>query len=207
MSSIDVAWKPSREKHFQALVRMRWRRWARVVSLSRGIEHSLNKNDRLRYRSIWRTFALKEKRSFLFGGPDMPALGTQAPVIVAGAGPTGLTLATELRRGGIDVVLLEQRSHRGQNGSRAAGMQPRTIEMLDQRGVADRFLAAGPPARLGNFAGIVLDYSTLVSRFPYALNILQADTEQVLEDVATELGVTVQWSTTVTGFPSRRHRC
>jgi 2-polyprenyl-6-methoxyphenol hydroxylase-like FAD-dependent oxidoreductase len=123
-----------------------------------------------------------------------------APVIVAGAGPTGLTLATELRRGGIDVLLLEQRSHRAQNGSRAAGMQPRTIEMLDQRGVVDRFLAAGPPAHLGNFAGIVLDYSTLSSRFPYALNILQAETEQVLEDMATELGVAVQWSTTVTGF-------
>jgi 2-polyprenyl-6-methoxyphenol hydroxylase-like FAD-dependent oxidoreductase len=130
----------------------------------------------------------------------MPALGTQAPVIVAGAGPTGLTLATELRRGGIDVVLLEQRSHRAQNGSRAAGMQPRTIEMLDQRGVVDRFLAAGPPAHLGNFAGIVLDYSTVPSRFPYTLNIMQAETEQVLEDIAAELGVAVQWSTTVTGF-------
>ena len=130
----------------------------------------------------------------------MPAPETLAPVIVAGAGPTGLTLATELRRGGVDVLLLEQRSHRGQNGSRAAGMQPRTIEMLDQRGVVDRFLAAGPPAHLGNFAGIVLDYSTLPSRFPYALNIMQAETEQVLEDLATELGVAVQWSTTVTGF-------
>ena len=125
---------------------------------------------------------------------------TQSPVIVAGAGPTGLTLATELRRGGIDVALLEQRSHRAQNGSRAAGMQPRTIEMLDQRGVVDGFLAAGPPARLGNFAGIVLDYSTLPSRFPYALNIMQAETEQVLEDIAAKLGVPVQWSTTVTGF-------
>jgi 2-polyprenyl-6-methoxyphenol hydroxylase-like FAD-dependent oxidoreductase len=130
----------------------------------------------------------------------MQAPGTQSPVIVAGAGPTGLTLATELRRGGIEVLLLEQRSHRAQNGSRAAGMQPRTIEMLDQRGVVDRFLAAGPPAHLGNFAGIVLDYSTLPTRFPYALNIMQAETEQVLEDLATGLGVAVQWSTTVTGF-------
>jgi flavin-dependent dehydrogenase len=185
MSSIEVAWKPSREKQLQALVRMCWRRWARVVSLSRGIRHRLNENVRLRYR----------------------AQGTCAPVIVAGAGPTGLTLATELRRGGIDVLLLEQRSHRAQNGSRAAGMQPRTIEMLDQRGVVDRFLAAGPPAHLGNFAGIVLDYSTLPTRFPYALNIMQAETEQVLEDLASEMGVAVQWSTTVTGFrqDARRH--
>jgi 2-polyprenyl-6-methoxyphenol hydroxylase-like FAD-dependent oxidoreductase len=130
----------------------------------------------------------------------MSAPETQAPVIVAGAGPTGLTLATELRRGGIEVLLLEQRSHRGQNGSRAAGMQPRTIEMLDQRGVVDRFLAAGPPAHMGNFAGIVLDYSTLPTRFPHGLNIMQAETEQVLEAIAGELGVAVLWSATVTEF-------
>src|SRR6478752_3252337 len=123
-----------------------------------------------------------------------------APVIIAGAGPTGLTLASELRRGGVDVVLVERRPHRGVDGSRAAGMQPRTIEMLDQRGVVDRFLAVGPPADLGNFAGIVLNYSTLPSRFPYALSIMQAETEQVLEDIATELGAPVQWSATVTGF-------
>ena len=122
-----------------------------------------------------------------------------APVIIAGAGPTGLTLATELRRGGADVVLLERRPNREVEGSRAAGMQPRTIEMLDQRGIADRFLAEGPPSELGNFAGIKLDYSTLASRFPYALNIMQAETERVLEDVAAELGVAVRWSAEVTG--------
>jgi 2-polyprenyl-6-methoxyphenol hydroxylase-like FAD-dependent oxidoreductase len=123
-----------------------------------------------------------------------------APVIIAGAGPTGLTLATELRRGGADVVLLERRPNRGVDGSRAAGMQPRTIEMLDQRGVAERFLAAGPPSNLGNFAGIMLDYSLLPSRYPYALNIMQAETEQILEDVAADLGVCVRWSTEVTGL-------
>jgi len=122
------------------------------------------------------------------------------PVIVAGAGPTGLTLAAELRRGGIEVILLERRSRRDMDGSRAAGMQPRTIEMLDQRGIADRFLAAGPRVNdLGSFAGIILDHSTLPTRFPYLLNIFQADVEQILEDVAAELGVPVQWSTTVTG--------
>ncbi|MEB3030645.1 FAD-dependent monooxygenase [[Mycobacterium] nativiensis] len=121
------------------------------------------------------------------------------PVIIAGAGPTGLTLATELRRGGAEVVLLERRPHRGVDGSRAAGMQPRTIELLDQRGVAERFLAVGPQSNLGNFAGILLDYSVLPSRFPYAINILQAETEQILEDIADELGVCVCWSSEVTG--------
>src|ERR1700730_6778980 len=68
MSSIEVAWKPSREKHRQALVRMCWRRWARVVSLSRGIAHSLNKNDRLRYGRVRYTVRTNQKRTFLFGG-------------------------------------------------------------------------------------------------------------------------------------------
>jgi 2-polyprenyl-6-methoxyphenol hydroxylase-like FAD-dependent oxidoreductase len=124
---------------------------------------------------------------------------TPAPVIIAGAGPTGLTLATELRRGGANVLLLDRRPNRGVDGSRAAGMQPRTVEMLDQRGVAERFLAAGPPSNLGNFAGIRLDYSTLPSRFPYAINIMQAETEQLLEEIAAELGAPVHWSMEVTG--------
>ena len=123
-----------------------------------------------------------------------------APVIVAGAGPTGLTLAAELRRGGAKVLLLERRDHRGQDGSRAAGMQPRTIEMLDQRGIVDPFLAAGPQTQLGNFAGIMLDYGGLATRFPYTLNIMQIETESLLERYAEELGVPVQWSTEVTGF-------
>ncbi|RJO73370.1 hypothetical protein D5S18_19230 [Nocardia panacis] len=123
-----------------------------------------------------------------------------APVIIAGAGPTGLTLATELRRGGIDVLLLDRRADRGVEGSRAAGMQPRTVEMLDQRGIAERFLAFGPPLNLGNFAGIGLDYARLPSRFPHAYNIMQADTEQILESIATELGAAVRWSAEVTGL-------
>ena len=110
------------------------------------------------------------------------------PVIIAGAGPTGLTLATELRLGGAAVVLLDRRPHRGVDGSRAAGMQPRTIEMLDQRGVAERFLAAGPQNNLGDFAGILLDYSVLPSRFPHTFNILQAETEELLEKMSEELG-------------------
>ena len=122
-----------------------------------------------------------------------------AAVLVAGAGPTGLTLAAELRRGGVDVLLLERRADRREDGSRAAGLQPRTVELLDQRGIVERFLAAGSPSNLPNFAGIPLDYSRLPSRFP-ALNILQAQTERILEEVAVELGAQLRWSAEVTGL-------
>jgi 2-polyprenyl-6-methoxyphenol hydroxylase-like FAD-dependent oxidoreductase len=121
------------------------------------------------------------------------------PVIIAGAGPTGLTLATELRRSAIDVLLLDRQADRGVDGSRAAGLQPRTIELLDQRGIVDCFLAAGSPSNLPNFAGIRLDYSQLASRFPLAINILQAETERVLDEIAVELGAPVRWATEVTG--------
>ncbi|GAA5057759.1 FAD-dependent monooxygenase [Nocardia callitridis] len=131
----------------------------------------------------------------------MPSNNHMDPVIIAGAGPTGLTLAAELRRGGIEVLLLEQRPHRHVPGSRAAGMQPRTLELLDQRGVVASFLAGGPPAPdLSSFAGITVDYSGLPTRFPYLLNIFQADAEQLLENVAAELGAPARWSTEVTGF-------
>ncbi|HEY4454816.1 MAG TPA: FAD-dependent monooxygenase [Pseudonocardiaceae bacterium] len=119
-------------------------------------------------------------------------------VIIAGAGPTGLTLATELRRGGTDVLLLDRQPQRGVDGSRAAGLQPRTIELFDQRGVADRFVAVGSPSDLPNFAGIKLDYSSLPTRFA-ALNILQSETEQILDELATDLGAPVRWASEVTG--------
>jgi 2-polyprenyl-6-methoxyphenol hydroxylase-like FAD-dependent oxidoreductase len=127
------------------------------------------------------------------------SLDTTARVIIAGAGPTGLTLAIELRRGGVDVLLVDRQADRGVDGSRAAGLQPRTIELLDQRGIVGRFLAAGSPSNLPNFAGITLDYSRLPSRFPLAINILQAETERVLDDVAAELSAPVRWATEVTG--------
>jgi 2-polyprenyl-6-methoxyphenol hydroxylase-like FAD-dependent oxidoreductase len=130
----------------------------------------------------------------------MPLAQTTAPVIIAGAGPTGLMLATELRRGGVDVLLLDRQADRGVDGSRAAGLQPRNLEMLDQRGIVDRFLATGSPSNLPNFGGIKLDYAQLPTRFPYGINILQAETEQLLEDVAAELGTPVRWAAEVTGM-------
>jgi 3-(3-hydroxy-phenyl)propionate hydroxylase len=64
-------------------------------------------------------------------------------VVIAGARPTGLMLAGELALAGVDVAIAERRTRHDLVGSRAGGMTPRTIEVLDQRGIADRFLSQG----------------------------------------------------------------
>jgi 2-polyprenyl-6-methoxyphenol hydroxylase-like FAD-dependent oxidoreductase len=119
-------------------------------------------------------------------------------VVIAGAGPTGLMLACELRRAGVSVEVLDQLDKRS-DASRAAGMHVRTMEVLDQRGMLDTFLAEGRPAAAGHFAGIPLDMSTLPTRYPYSLVLMQAVTERLLERFAAELGATVSWSTSVVG--------
>ena len=68
---------------------------------------------------------------------------TEHAVVIAGGGPTGMMLAAELALAEVDVAVVERRPDHGSTGSRAGGLHARTIEVLDQRGVADRFLAAG----------------------------------------------------------------
>ena len=68
---------------------------------------------------------------------------TDHAVVIAGGGPTGLMLAGELALAGIDVVIVERRANQDVDGSRAGGLHSRTIEVLDQRGIAERFLSAG----------------------------------------------------------------
>ena len=75
-----------------------------------------------------------------------------AEVIVAGAGPTGLMLAGELALAGVDVQVVERRTTSELVGMRARGFHSRTIEILDQRGIADRFLAAGQTFASASFA-------------------------------------------------------
>ena len=65
---------------------------------------------------------------------------TEHAVVIAGGGPTGLMLAGELALAGIDVVILERRASQDVDGSRSGGLHSRTIEVLDQRGIAERFL-------------------------------------------------------------------
>ena len=74
-------------------------------------------------------------------------------VVVIGSGPTGMMLAGELRLAGVDVVVLERRELPGLVGSRGGGIHARTIELLDQRGLADRFLAEGTTIHAATFGG------------------------------------------------------
>ena len=69
-------------------------------------------------------------------------------VVIAGGGPTGLMLAGELALAGIDVAIVERRASQDLAGSRAGGLHSRTIEVLDQRGIADRFLSQGQVAQV-----------------------------------------------------------
>src|ERR1700681_662548 len=96
------------------------------------------------------------------------------PVVIAGAGPTGLMLAGELALAGIDVVIVERRASQDVDGSRAGGLHARTIEVLDQRGIADRFLSAGEVGPFLAFAGTALDISALPSRHNYVLALWQS---------------------------------
>jgi 2-polyprenyl-6-methoxyphenol hydroxylase-like FAD-dependent oxidoreductase len=124
--------------------------------------------------------------------------GVDADVVIAGAGPTGLMLAGELRLAGADVLVVERLAERT-GESRAGGMHSRTLEVLDQRGILDRFLEIGDPQPVGHFSGLYLEFDESESRYPYPLMILQADIERLLEEWAVGLGVRIQWSSEVTG--------
>lgn len=122
-----------------------------------------------------------------------------AQVMIVGAGPTGLMLACDLRRAGVSVQLVD-RAHCPLVASRGAAVHPRTMELFDQRGIVDEFLAAGRPISVAHFAGIHVDWSTLPTRFPYLFGVLQSVTEDILERCAHRLDVGVQWSAEVIGL-------
>jgi 2-polyprenyl-6-methoxyphenol hydroxylase-like FAD-dependent oxidoreductase len=121
-------------------------------------------------------------------------------VVIAGAGPTGLMLAGELALAGVDVAILERRPNQDLPGSRAGGLQSRTIEILDLRGIADRFLAEGQVAQVAGFGMIRLDISDFPTRHPYGLGLWQRHIERILAGWVAELRVPIQYGTEVTGF-------
>jgi 3-(3-hydroxy-phenyl)propionate hydroxylase len=121
-------------------------------------------------------------------------------VVIAGGGPTGLMLAGELALGGADVAIVEQRPSQELPGSRAGGLHSRTLEILDQRGIAGRFLAEGTTAPRAGFGWIPLDISDLPTRHPYTLGLWQNHVERILAGWVSELKVPVYYGREVTGF-------
>ena len=125
---------------------------------------------------------------------------THHGVVIVGGGPTGLTLAGELALAGVDTVIVERRAGQELAGSRAGGLHARTIEVFDQRGIADRFLSEGQVAQVAGFSGIALDISDFPSRHPYGLGLWQNHIERILAGWVDELGVAVRYGSELTGF-------
>jgi 2-polyprenyl-6-methoxyphenol hydroxylase-like FAD-dependent oxidoreductase len=121
-------------------------------------------------------------------------------VVIAGGGPTGMMLAAELALAKVNVAVLERRPNHVLVGSRAGGFHSRTIEVLDQRGVADRFLAEGQVAQVATFATTVLDMSDFPTRHPYSLGIWQNQIERIMAAWIAELQVRIYYGCEVTGF-------
>ena len=121
-------------------------------------------------------------------------------VLVAGGGPTGLMLAGELALARVDVAIVERRASQDLAGSRAGGLHSRTIEVLDQRGIADRFLSEGQVAQVAGFGGTTLDISDFPTRHPYGLGLWQNHIERILAGWVDELAVPIYRGREVTGF-------
>ena len=125
---------------------------------------------------------------------------TEHAVVIAGGGPTGLMLAGELALAKVDVAIVERRASQDLTGSRAGGLHSRTIEVLDQRGIADRFLSQGQVAQVAGFAWIPLDISDFPTRHNYGLGLWQNHIERILAGWVGELAVPIYRGREVTGF-------
>jgi 2-polyprenyl-6-methoxyphenol hydroxylase-like FAD-dependent oxidoreductase len=121
-------------------------------------------------------------------------------VVIAGGGPAGMMLAAELALAKVDVAVVERRPDHVLAGSRAGGLHTRTIEVLDQRGIADRFLAEGQVAQVATFGATVLDMSDFPTRHPYGLGIWQNEIERIMAAWIAELPVHIYYECEVTGF-------
>jgi 2-polyprenyl-6-methoxyphenol hydroxylase-like FAD-dependent oxidoreductase len=130
---------------------------------------------------------------------------TKHAVVIAGGGPTGLMLAAELALARVDVAIVERRASQDLAGSRAGGLHSRTIEVFDQRGIADRFLSQGKVMQVAGFAMIPLDVSDFPTRHNYGLALWQDRIERILVAWVGELAVPIYREREVTGFAQDDH--
>ena len=125
---------------------------------------------------------------------------SECEVAIAGGGPTGLMLAGELALAGIDVVILERRRDRELTGSRAGGLHSRTLEILDQRGIVERFVDAGTQHPAAMFAEATLDLTDQPTRHAYSLGLFQKRIEGLLRVGRRRAGVEVRHGREAVGF-------
>lgn len=137
--------------------------------------------------------ALRQMRSE--GAP-----GVEHPVVIAGGGPTGMMLAAELKLSGVDAVIIERRADQHLDGSRAGGLLARSLEVLDQRGVAERFTSAGQPGSMFAFAQTTHRADDLPTRFAYVLALWQSEFEKLMAAWVMELGVITRRHCEVVGL-------
>jgi 3-(3-hydroxy-phenyl)propionate hydroxylase len=121
-------------------------------------------------------------------------------VVIVGGGPTGMMLAAELALAGVEALVLERRPDQELDGSRAGGLHSRAIELLDQRGAAERFLSEGYTVQIASFGGTKLDIGDFPTRHPYGLALWQKHIERIMAGWVRELGVEIRYGQAVTGF-------
>src|SRR5580700_6043659 len=131
---------------------------------------------------------------------DRSVAMTEHAVVIAGGGQTGLMLAAELALARVDVAIVERRASHDLEGSRAGGLHSRTIEVLDQRGIADRFLSQGKVMQVAGFAMVRLDIGDLPTRHNYGLALWQNRIEHIMAAWVDDLAVPVYRGREVTGF-------
>jgi 2-polyprenyl-6-methoxyphenol hydroxylase-like FAD-dependent oxidoreductase len=125
---------------------------------------------------------------------------TEHDVLIVGGGPTGMMLGAELALAGVDALILERRPDQELDGSRAGGLQSRAIELLDQRGAAGRFLAAGYTAQIISLGETKIDIGDFPTRHPYGLALWQKHIERIMAEWIWDLGVAVRYGQDVVGF-------